>query len=398
MLKVFSGARLFDGERLIDGHALVIDGRAIVALAPLAQCPFDAARCDLGGGVLAPGLIDWQVNGGGGALFNETPTVAGIRAIVEAHRADGVTSLLPTFITDAPERMSAALTAAGEARASVSGVLGVHIEGPFIDPRRKGAHPARFIRAMTPEDAEGLIAARAGVMVVTLAPSGVDNALIARLAAAGVIVSLGHAEASAEEAMAAFAAGACAVTHLYNAMSQLGHRQPGLVGAALADRNVICGLIADGHHVHETAARAAFNARGPEGIALVSDAMPPAAGGPKVFYLEGRRVTQVGTRLTLDDGTLAGAAITLMDAVRYATRTLGIDLADALRMATLTPARLLRVDHRLGRLRPGFAADLVHLADDLSVRGVWIAGEALTPTPPRRSQSDRPARAGEGLL
>jgi N-acetylglucosamine-6-phosphate deacetylase len=376
MLKAFIGAGLFDGERMIEGHALVVDGGAIVALTPLAQCPPGAERCDLAGGVLAPGLIDWQVNGGGGALFNETPTVAGIRAIIEAHRADGTTSLLPTFITDAPHRMAQALAAAGEAQKSVPGALGVHIEGPFIDPRRKGAHPARFIRAMTLEDADGLIAARAGVMVVTLAPCAVDNDLIARLTAAGVIVSLGHAEASAEEAMAAFAAGASAVTHLYNAMSQLSHRQPGLVGAALADRNVLCGFIADGHHVHETAARAAFNARGPDGIALVSDAMPPAAGGPKVFYLEGRRVTQVGTRLTLDDGTLAGAAITLMDAVRYATRTLGIALADALKMATLTPARLLRVDHRLGRLRPGFPADLVHLADDLSVRGVWIAGEA----------------------
>jgi N-acetylglucosamine-6-phosphate deacetylase len=163
-------------------------------------------------------------------------------------------------------------------------------------------------------------------------------------------------------------------------MSQLGHREPGMVGAALADPDVVCGLIADGHHVHETAARAAFNAKGADRIALISDAMPPAAGGPKVFTLEGRRVTQVGTRLTLDDGTLAGAAITLMDAVRYVTGTLGIGLADALRMATLTPARLLRLDHRIGRLKAGLQADLVHLGDDLSVKGVWIAGESKAAT------------------
>jgi N-acetylglucosamine-6-phosphate deacetylase len=380
MLKVLSGARLFDGERMIEGHALVVDDGRVVSLAAPAQCPPGAERHDLGGGVLAPGLIDWQVNGGGGVLFNDAPTVAGIRAIVEAHRTDGTTSLLPTIITDTPRKLADALSAAREAQESVPGALGVHVEGPFIDMRRKGAHPAQFIRAMTREDADRLIAARSGVMVVTLAPCAAANDLIARLAQAGVIVSIGHAEATAEEAQAAFAAGASAVTHLYNAMSQLGHRAPGLVGAALADRNVLCGFIADGHHVHETAARAAFNAKGADGIALISDAMPPAAGGPKVFYLEGRRVTQVGTRLTLDDGTLAGAAITLMDAVRYATRTLGIELADALKMATSTPARLLRVDHRLGRLKPGFAADLVHLADDLSVRGVWIGGEAA----PRR--------------
>ena len=158
-------------------------------------------------------------------------------------------------------------------------------------------------------------------------------------------------------------------------MSQLAHRQPGVVGAALADRKILCGFIADGHHVHETAARAAFNAKGADGLALVSDAMPPAAGGPKVFMLEGRRATQVGTKLTLDDGTLAGAAITRMDAVRYVTGTLGVGLADALKMATLTPARLLRLDDRIGRLRPGYRADLVHIGDDLGVRDVWIGGQ-----------------------
>jgi N-acetylglucosamine-6-phosphate deacetylase len=228
---------------------------------------------------------------------------------------------------------------------------------------------------MTKDDADRLIAARKGVMVVTLAPSSVTTDLITRLVQAGIIVSIGHSDATAEEAQTAFRAGATAVTHLYNAMSQLVHRQPGVVGAALADPNIICGFIADGHHVHEAAARAAFNAKGVDGVALISDAMPPAAGGPKVFTLEGRRANQVGTKLTLDDGTLAGAAITLMDAVRYMTGTLGIGLADVLKMATLTPARLLRLDDRIGRLRPGFRADLVHIGYDLNVKGVWIAGE-----------------------
>jgi N-acetylglucosamine-6-phosphate deacetylase len=376
MMKIFWGARLFDGERMIDDHALLVEDGAVAAVVPVAQRPLGAESLDLGGGILAPGLVDWQVNGGGGVLFNETTTVAGIRAIVEAHRTDGTTSLLPTLITDVPQKLEAALAAAAEAWRNVPGALGIHVEGPFIDVRRKGAHPVEFIRMMTREDADRLVAAKAGVMVVTLAPAAVADDLIARLAQRGIVVSIGHAEATAEEAQAAFKAGASAVTHLYNAMSQLGHRQPGLVGAALADPGIFCGFIADGHHVHETAARAAFNAKGADGIALISDAMPPAAGGPKMFRLEGRRVTQVGTRLTLDDGTLAGAAITLMDAVRYATRTLGIDLADALKMATLTPARLLRVDDRIGRLKPGYRADLVHLGDDLSVLGTWIGGQA----------------------
>jgi N-acetylglucosamine-6-phosphate deacetylase len=374
MRKILYGARLFDGERMLDDHALVIEGDRIVALTPLSERPHGSETFDLGGGVLAPGLIDWQVNGGGGIMFNATPTVDGIRAVVEAHRKDGTTSLLPTVVTSAPETLAAALSAAREAHESVPGALGVHVEGPFIDLRRKGAHPPEMIRTMTEADADALIAAKSGVMVVTVAPAAVSNALIARLAAAGVIVSIGHAEATTEDAEAAFAAGAVTVTHLFNAMSQIGHRSPGLAGAALANPAIYCGLIADGHHVHPAASRAAFNAKGPDRISLVSDAMPAAAGGPSVFYLEGRRVTQTGTKLALDDGTLAGAAITLMDAVRYAISTLGVSLQDALKMATLTPARLLRVDSTIGRLQRGLRADLVHVDKDLNVRETWIGG------------------------
>ena len=227
------------------------------------------------------------------------------------------------------------------------------------------------------EDAEALIAAHAGVMVVTLAPASVSIDFIARLAKAGIIVSLGHSDASAEEAQAVFDAGASAVTHLYNAMSQLSSRAPGVVGATLADPRIICGLIADGEHAHALAYRAALAAKGPRGIALVSDAMPPAAGGPDVFELQGRRMTRVGNRLTAEDGTLAGAAITMRDALAYVVNVLKVPLADALMMATLTPARLLRVDDRIGRLEAGFRADLVHLTDALQVAEVWTGGRGL---------------------
>lgn len=377
---VFTGARLFDGERFLDDHALIVDGDAIVGLAPHAERPRGGEERDLGGGVLAPGFVDWQVNGGGGVLFNEAPTVEGIRAIVEAHRRYGTTALLPTVITDAPGTLAAALDAARAAAREVPGALGVHVEGPFIDPRRKGAHPPEWIRPMRESDAAALIAARSGAMVVTLAPASAANERIAQLAKSGVVVSLGHSDASAEEARGAFDAGATAVTHLFNAMSQLAHRAPGVVGAALSDPRVVCGFIADGYHVHEAATRVAFKAKGANGIALVSDAMPPAAGGPQIYELNGRRVTQRGLRLTLDDGTLAGAAITMLDAVRYVHRTIKIDLADALTMATATPARLLKIDDRYGRLKAGCRADLVHLSDDLSLTDVWVGG-VETPRP-----------------
>jgi len=375
-VKVLAGARMFDGERLHDDCALVVEGDSIEALVPFSERPRGGEQIDLGGGILSPGFVDWQINGGGGVLFNAEPTVEGVAAIAAAHRRAGVTGFLPTVVTDAPRVLGEALAAAREAVSRVPGALGVHVEGPFIDVRRKGVHPPQFIRPMAEEDADALIGARAGAMVVTLAPASVSLEQIARLAKAGIVVSLGHSDASAEEAKSVFDAGASAVTHLYNAMSQLSSRAPGVVGAALAEKRVVCGLIADGEHAHPAAYRAAIAAKGAHGLALVSDAMPPAAGGPDVFQLQGRRMTRVGHKLIAEDGTLAGAAITMRDAVEYVVRTLGIPLAEALMMATLTPARLLRLDDRIGRFKVGYRADLIHLTDDLRVAGVWAGGRA----------------------
>ena len=376
-MTVFFGARLFDGEKFHNDAALVVEGASIRALVDFDERPRGGDEVDLGGGILAPGFIDWQINGGGGKLFNAEPTVETIAAIAAAHRRAGVTGFLPTVVTDAPHVLAEALSAARAARASVPGALGIHVEGPFIDPRRNGVHPAEFIRPMRDEDVETLIAMHAGVMVVTLAPSSVTLERIARLVEAGLVVSLGHTDASADEARAVFDAGVRAVTHLYNAMSQLSSRAPGVVGAALADPRVICGLIADGEHAPPAAYRAAIAAKGAHGVALVSDAMPPAAGGPDVFELQGRRMTRVGRKLTAEDGTLAGAVITMRDAVAYVANDLSLPLTDALTMATLTPARLIGVNDEIGRLAPGRRADLVHLTDTLDVERVWMSGRAV---------------------
>jgi N-acetylglucosamine-6-phosphate deacetylase len=376
-MKVLFGARIFDGERLHDDCALVVEGASIQALTSFADRPRGGEQVDFGGGVLSPGFVDWQINGGGGVLFNANPTVEGIAAIAVAHRRAGVTAFLPTVVTDAPRVLEAALAAAREARERVPGALGIHVEGPFIDSKRRGVHPAEFIRPMLKRDADALIEARSGVMVVTLAPASVSLESIARLAKAGIIVSLGHSDATAEEAQSVFDAGASAVTHLYNAMSQLSSRAPGVVGATLSDPRIIGGLVADGEHAHPAAYLAALAAKGARGVALVSDAMPPAAGGPDVFELQGRRITRAGNKLVAEDGTLAGAAITMRDAVDYVVNVLKIPLADALMMGTLTPARLLRVDNRIGRLKPGLRADLVHLTGDLQVDAVWAGGGQL---------------------
>jgi N-acetylglucosamine-6-phosphate deacetylase len=328
----------------------------------------------LDGGLLAPGFIDVQVNGGGGALLNGEPSFESVRTIAESHRKHGVTGLLPTVITDSPEVLSSAIGAVRQARRlGVPGVLGIHVEGPFLDPARKGAHDARFIRAAIESDVEQLGNADCGLVMLTLAPNMVPPTMIAKFVEAGLRVSLGHSDATAEESFAALQAGASAFTHLYNAMSQMNGRAPGMAGAALADQTSFVGVIADGHHVHPAALRVAFTIK-PNRMMLISDAMPAAAGGPDRFLLQGREVLRRNGRLELADHTLAGADITMADAVLYCVNTLGFNLETVLRAASLTPAIFLGRDNDLGRIRPGYLASLVHLDDDLRVRQTWIDG------------------------
>ena len=331
---------------------------------------------DLGGGLLAPGFIDVQVNGGGGALFNDDPSPRTIATIADAHRRHGTTGLMPTLITDAPELMPRAIAATREARRQRAPVLGIHLEGPFLDAQRKGAHEPRYISEMTKADVELIAGADCGAVMLTLAPNRVALELISELAERGVLVSLGHAEATYEEARAGLAAGARAFTHLFNAMSPLAGRAPGMVGAALADRESFVGVIADGLHVHPATLAVAFAAKRHDRFMLITDAMPPAAGGPDRFRMQDRWIVKADGRLTLEDGTLAGSSLTMDVAVRYAVR-FGVPLADALIMASRAPADFLRRGQDLGRLAPGYLASLVHLDDELNVRETWVEGAGL---------------------
>jgi N-acetylglucosamine-6-phosphate deacetylase len=375
MIRALTGARVFDGETIREGVAVLLEGKVIKGVVAASDLPAAMTRRDLEGGVLAPGFIDLQVNGGGGVQLNANPTANGIRRMAQAHRRHGTTGLLPTVITDAPEVIRSAIEAAAKVQAEgVPAVLGIHVEGPFIDVRRKGAHEERFIRTVTEADLDELRSAKCGAMMITVAPNCVPPRMIAKLAEAGIIVSLGHADATVEEAQGALKAGARAFTHLYNAMSQLQGRSPGMVGAALADRNSFCSVIADGHHVHDTALKAAIAANTAARTVLITDAMSSAAGGPDSFELQGRTVRRLRGRLELSNGTLAGSDLTMDEAVRHCVKRLSIPLEDGLRMASLTPATLIGREKELGRIAAGYLASLVHLDDDLEVRETWVEG------------------------
>lgn len=368
------GARVFDGAQMLDGRAVVLESGRILSL------PHER---DLGTGIerrrveglLAPGFIDVQVNGGGGVLYNDVRSVDGIRAIAEAHRAFGTTGLLPTFITDTREKMAEAVEVMRAALAArVPGVIGIHLEGPFISPERKGVHNAAFMRPMEEEDIAIMTSLTEGRTLVTLAPERNSMEAIARLAGAGVLICAGHTASDYETVMEAARHGLRGFTHLYNAMPPLAGRDPGPVGAALDSRDTWCGLIVDGHHVSDAALRAAVAAKGTERMMLVTDAMSVTGTELTSFELHGRTIYRKDGRLTTADGTLAGSDLDMASAVRNSVQRLGLALPDVLRMASLIPAQFLRLDHELGRIAPGYRADLVLLDEGLQVRQTWIGG------------------------
>ncbi len=375
--QILFGAQVFDGTRLIDDHVVAIEAGLIVSVQP-DSLALKGHRMALPGGILAPGLVDLQVNGGGGLMVDGQTDLAALQHICAAHQRLGSAGILPTLITDKPDATARVIKAGIlAAKANVLGFLGLHLEGPHLDPRRKGAHDATLIRAMTGDDvALYCDAARSlPALMITVSPEAATADQIRTLTRAGVVVSLGHTDCSFETAQAAMVAGAGCATHLFNAMSQLGNREPGLVGAVLAGPSA-AGLIADGIHVSLATLRVALAAK-TSGLFLVSDCMAFAGSDLQEIVLNGRRVRRKDGRLTLPDGTLAGADLTLTQALKIMVQDVGISPARALAMATAIPASVIGAQGDYGHLVPGRAANLVHLDADWNLSQVWNAGVSI---------------------
>ncbi len=371
--------RVLTDHRIEEGIAVLVQAGRIVAVIPEHEALQRADDAyDLQGAILLPGFIDCQVNGGGGVLFNNAPDVAALRAIGRAHRRFGTTGFLPTLISDDVEVMGKAIAATRQAIAeNVPGVLGIHLEGPYIAPARKGTHDAAKFRTPDAREIELATSLDNGVTVITLAPERVSAADIQALAARGAIVVAGHTAASYDEMRAGIESGIRGFTHLYNAMSPLQGREPGAVGAALEDRNTWCGVIVDGVHVHPASLRVALMAKPRGKLFLVTDAMPPVGADDPSYELYGEVITARDGVLRNAAGVLAGSALDMVTAVRNSVTMLGVPLEEASRMASTYPAEFLGLGDRFGRIAPGYSADFVSLDSDLQVVNTWIGGEAL---------------------
>lgn len=370
------GAEIWTGSETLFDHAILISDGQISAVVPTTDIPKDAKRIALSGGLIAPGFIDTQVNGGGGRLFNDDPSVETLAIMVAAHRQFGTTAMLPTLISDDLDVVAQAIEAVDSAIAmGMAGIIGIHIEGPFLNADKRGIHDASKFRTLDDAAIRRLSSLTKGKTLVTLAPETAPPGMIRALVDRGVIVAAGHSTANFDDMAAAQADGLSGVTHLFNAMTPMESRAPGIVGAVLST-NLYAGLIADGHHVHPASMQAAYRAKGADRIMLVTDAMPVVGSDSDSFTLGGQDIRTDEGRLISANGTLAGSNLDMASAARNAMAMIGATREDALTMASGTPAAFLGLGSKFGQIAPGYRADLVHLDHAIMVQQTWIAGVA----------------------
>ncbi|MGE4575662.1 MAG: N-acetylglucosamine-6-phosphate deacetylase [Candidatus Pseudothioglobus sp.] len=377
MKQALIGAQLFSGKEFFDNRALLIDGENIIDIINEHNIPNNFETQKLNGGILSPGFIDLQVNGGGGKLFNNSPDKQSLNTIIEAHQHFGTTSIMPTVISDSLNVLKRCTTTISEVIENNKSLLGVHIEGPFFNVKYRGVHQKQYINTINSDYLNLFESLKDFPVILTLAPECISTKQLKHLKSLGFKILAGHTDASYDQLEEAIKYGLDGFTHLFNAMGQISAREPGVVGSALTFDNAAASIIVDLHHVHPSLIQMAYKQKPQGKLFFVSDSMATIHHGEPSFELYDEVVSESNGRIINSEGKLAGSSITQIDAIKNAYQSCNIPLNDAIAMVTRYPAEYLGVANYLGSLKSGYRADLTHFDLDFQVHNVWVAGKQL---------------------
>ena len=377
MKQALLGSQIFCGERFYDDHALLVEGKSIVDIVDKNNTPDNFNKIELDQGILAPGFIDLQVNGGGGVLFNNSPNKESLNTIIKAHQFFGTTSVMPTVISDSLEVLEQCIKTVTEEIKNNSSLLGIHIEGPFFNTKYRGVHQKQYISTINSDYLNLFESLKGFPVMLTLAPECISSQQLKHLTSLGIKTLAGHSDATYDELDDAIKNGLDGFTHLFNAMGQISAREPGVVGSALHFENTFASIIVDLHHVHPSLIQLAYQLKPTGKLFFISDSMATINHGKPSFELYDEVVNESDGRLVNSEGKLAGSSITQIDAVKNAYQKCNIPLNQALAMASRYPAEYLGIENHLGSLKPGYRADLVHFDSNFKVHNVWVSGKQI---------------------
>ena len=377
MKQALLGSQIFCGERFYDDHALLVEGKSIVDIVDKNNTPDNFNKIELDQGILAPGFIDLQVNGGGGVLFNNSPNKESLNTIIKAHQFFGTTSVMPTVISDSLEVLEQCIKTVTEEIKNNSSLLGIHIEGPFFNTKYRGVHQKQYISAINSDYLNLFESLKGFPVMLTLAPECISSQQLKHLTSLGIKTLAGHSDATYDELDDAIKNGLDGFTHLFNAMGQISAREPGVVGSALHFENTFASIIVDLHHVHPSLIQLAYQLKPKGKLFFISDSMATINHGKPSFELYDEVVNESDGRLVNSEGKLAGSSITQIDAVKNAYQKCNIPLNQALAMASRYPAEYLGIENHLGSLKPGYRADLVHFDSNFKVHNAWVSGKQI---------------------
>ena len=378
MKQALLGSQIFCGERFYDDHALLVEGKSIVDIVDKNNTPDNFNKIELDQGILAPGFIDLQVNGGGGVLFNNSPNKESLNTIIKAHQFFGTTSIMPTVISDSLEVLEQCIKTVTEEIKNNSSLLGIHIEGPFFNTKYRGVHQKQYISTINSDYLNLFESLKGFPVMLTLAPECISSQQLKHLTSLGIKTLAGHSDASYDKLDDAIKNGLDGFTHLFNAMGQISAREPGVVGSALHFENTFASIIVDLHHVHPSLIQLAYQLKPKGKLFFISDSMATINHGKPSFELYDEVVNESDGRLVNSEGKLAGSSITQIDAVKNAYQKCNITLNQALAMASRYPAEYLGIENHLGSLKPGYRADLVHFDSNFKVHNVWVSGKQIS--------------------